>query len=99
MSDQRRMVLSETPRCLAASEVERPRRRPGPSEPWRVRGVIGPLTAVWSGFDRLDTALQRFGTENHPAPRGEAQRQWHQAGEHERVQTPPDARDPPVEVQ
>src|SRR3954449_5241539 len=100
MSDQRRIVLSETPRWRAASEVESPRRRPpGASELGRVRGVMTLLTAVWSRFDRIGAALQRFGTKNHPPARGEAGAQGQETSEHERVQAPPDARDAPVEMQ
>src|SRR3954471_6678175 len=100
MSDQRRMVLSETPRWRAASDVESPRRRPpGASELWRVRGVMTLLTAVWSGFDRIDAALQRFGAENYPPARGEAGTERHEARDHQRVESPPDTRQTPVEVQ
>src|SRR3954453_19436483 len=100
MSDQRRIVLSETPRWRAASEVESPRRRPpGASELWRVRGVMTLLTAVWSGFDRIGAALQRFGAENYPPARGEAGTERHEARGHQRVESPPDARHAPVEVQ
>src|SRR5437773_12560607 len=92
MSDQRRMVLSETPRWRAASEVESPRRRPTvASEPLWAGGVMTLLTAIWSGFDRVGTALQRFGAENHPAARREAQRERRQARRHQRVQPPPHA--------
>src|SRR5919197_531997 len=99
-SDQRRIVLSETPRWRAASEVERPRRRPtGAPEPWLVGGVMTSLTAVWSGFDRIGAALQRFGAENHPAARREARAERRQARGHQRVQAPPHAFEAPVEVQ
>src|SRR6478735_12473637 len=100
MSDQRRMVLSETPRWRAASEVESPRRRPPEaSEPGRMREFMSSLTALWSGFDRLEAALQRFGTQNHPVPGGEPKRQWDEPCGHQRVEPPPHAGDAPVEVQ
>src|SRR6478735_1674423 len=100
MSDQRRMVLSETPRWRAASEVESPRRRPPEaSEPGRVREFMSLLTAVWSGFDRLDAALQRFGTQNHPAAGGETGAQRDHPRDHQGVQPPPHAGDAPVELQ
>src|ERR1043165_7782821 len=100
MSDQRRMVRSETPRWRAASEVESPRRRPPEaSEPGRMREFMSSLTALWSGFDRLEAALQRFGTQNHPVPGGEAQRPWDETCNHQRVESPPHAPDAPVETQ
>src|SRR6476646_10315606 len=100
MSDQRRIVLSETPRWRAASDVESPSRRPaGASGPFWVGGVMTSLTAVWAGFVRLGAALQRLGAENHPAARSEARAQGRQPGDHERVQAPPDAGKAPAEVQ
>src|SRR3954447_20049499 len=65
MSDQRRMVESETPRWRAASEVVRPRRCVL-AVMWEVYGGLGPVPQPWCSFAQLS------------AP--EAALPWHDAG-------------------